>query len=818
MNTPLRVRYGAYDNHHELLEWEGHPAPLPTELLGLTDRPGNSARSEGWWPSVGCGPVGEWWALWWTMPDNDTPRAGMVRSEVALWRRHEVGNLDDLRPTMKILSGQETILPSSADLMNTVAEALVNSNPLYPPILLDLKAWPGIIADLWMRLWPEARRAFTARVALSPSQTAESATSVWIYASPPTRESEWWNYPLIHASPSPKQVCRAAAWLAGLGDARIEEIWTCCDPRPSSLEILNVVGFAANRLDKIRESADLEQARDLLRDLEILAPKAKTAVGLKEEALKILKQGMAQATFDFIRSLRNIDSAFLPNGSLPETAITAWADSKAPALPLSDASVLLDVLRPGKGKIWWQQAMTQSLSNNFENPDPHWAKAALNWLSLPECDSVMDSILPKDNGVETCLLTASAHLEISDAGLQEIRRQTTRRRWSRLHAWAVMQALPLREALQAQRVFPHEPLLGLEFLVGRLPGAAVVEEAISTNDPEIIQLLAPRTAREPELLRPLDASKPAWLVLWAAHINVGGGHWPESANSEELGNGLLDAMLAGNGHSGLVVVLAKDLGGIALQHPKRAELWTKLSHSGNAALLPQVADALIRQCNISLHVPMPERQLADAVIDQLHKNPPSAKMLAEVLTWDVSLSENKVIRWLKTTKSREWEPSIAAAFGQTIYSKKWENVASEIYDLYIWKSRTEFKPALEACWRLLSFLRRLYLSSQGIGDKANASDQKELVRRVAELGAELAPDKLEYIWERAGGKRKQLRQGGSPSTQWQEAANLASQGTLEKGLLALVRELKKDFQHNKDLGELEKLLSDIQRSTKLVDK
>ena len=239
--------------------------------------------------------------------------------------------------------------------------------------------------------------------------------------------------------------------------------------------------------------------------------------------------------------------------------------------------------------------------------------------------------------------------------------------------------------------------------------------------------------------------------------------------------------------------------------------WTKLNHSGNAALLPQVADALIRQCNTLFDIPMPECKLADAVINQFRKTSPSAEVLAEVLAWDISLSEREVIDWLGYPKREEWKASIAAALGRTIYSKRWENVASEIYDLYIWKSRTELKPALEACLGLFLSWQRFHLSLKGVGDKANASDN-ELVRRVAELGAELAPDKLEYIWERAGGKRKQLRQGGNPSTQWQEAANLASQGALEKGLLALVRELKSDFQHNKDLGELEKLLSNLQRS------
>lgn len=111
MNRPLLARYGAQDNRHALLDWEGHPAEPPADLLGLTDKPpGSYAPGDRWWPSVGCGPVEGWWALWWTQPDEQARRGGMVRSEVALWRLDEVGAVDDLRPVMESLGGQGSIL------------------------------------------------------------------------------------------------------------------------------------------------------------------------------------------------------------------------------------------------------------------------------------------------------------------------------------------------------------------------------------------------------------------------------------------------------------------------------------------------------------------------------------------------------------------------------------------------------------------------------------------------------------------------------------------------------------------------------------
>ncbi len=804
MNHPLRARYGAKDNRHDLLEWEG-PALPPPELLALTDKPtGHLAPGDRWWPSVGCGPVGSWWALWWTLPDENAHRGGMVRSEVALWRLDAVGSVDDLRPVMSALAGLETIPPSSVELLLAVAEALVSTDTKHPPVLPDLVAWPGIIADLWTRLWPEARRDFSARVALSPPQGGESVAPPCLYGVPGKRILEWSAHQVIALGSAPVQGGRTANWLVGEDDPRLEEVLASCNVRPARLAGLKSVARAADRLDALRQSPSPRQALEFLRTLLILAPDSDTATNLKTEALRALNQGFPNAHPDFVLSLKNLDPAALPVEGRPDDGLAAWIKRQASDLSLAEATQFLQGLAPKQAQTWWQQAVSQALSTGLANPEPRWAKAALNWLGLSGCASVLDSILPMDKAVETCLFEASSQVEIAKAGLQPLRQQTVQRGWSRLHAWAVMRDLPPREALQTQRTFPHDPLLGLEFLIRRLPGVDVVEEAIATHDPHIIQALAQRTAREPELLMPLYASKPAWLALWAAHVSAGGIYWPEGANRETLGNGLLDAVVDGNEPLGLVAVLAKDLADIALQYSKREELWGKLSLGGSAALLPQVADALIRQCNTALDIPVPERKLAEAVVKQLRDKPPSAKMLAEILSWGVSLSEREVISWLAYPKREEWKPSIAAAVGKAVYTRGWANAANEIFRRC--KSIPELRPGLEACRNLLSWWDQCLLSWSGAVDKSVVPNEDVLVRRVAELGADLAPEELDSIWERAGGKRKDLKDGGTPSARWQEAATLAHKGTLKDGLGGLAQELERIRPYNPDLQELRRLL------------
>jgi hypothetical protein len=109
---------------------------------------------------------------------------------------------------------------------------------------------------------------------------------------------------------------------------------------------------------------------------------------------------------------------------------------------------------------------------------------------------------------------------------------------------------------------------------------------------------------------------------------------------------------------------------------------------------------------------------------------------------------------------------------------------------------------------LLSSLQRLVLAWTCKPSILNDLDPAPLWRHVAELGADLAPDRLDDLWERAGGERKRLLSSGSPDIRWREAAKLAQNGSLKGGLIALVKELRVDSPHNDDLCELEIMLVD----------
>jgi hypothetical protein len=617
---------------------------------------------------------------------------------------------------------------------------------------------------------------------------------------------------MIEACSIPSQVSRAAGWLVVDTDFTLHEVLDSCEFHYAELSILSPAARAADCLDTLRESPDPHLALALLRTLVVLAPKANAAKSLKIEALRQLERGFATVSPSLVLSLKNLDSGSLPLGELPENALQEWVSQQVTSLPISEASQILAGLKLKQAQIWWQQSVNTALSEGLAIPDAHWAKAALAWLGLSSCADVLRSILPSTENVETRLLDVSSEIKMSEDMLQLLRLQVLERRWSRLHAWSVMKILSPLDAFHAQRQFPDSPLPGLKYLVEHLPGAIVVSEFISIPNSQLTSLVAQRTAQEPELLRALDANHSAWRALWAAHVTAGGICWPPGVNPDLQGYGLLDAVLDGDEPSGLVAVLAKDLAQIAYNHPKRAELWQTLSSSGCQELLPHVADVLIQACNAGQTISTPEHQLAKEVVSEVRKTAPSAKVLASLLSWNVSLDEQEVIRWLSYLAKVDWELSIAAVFGKFIFAKGWKRAAKEIYDRFMLGSMPELRPAVEACQDLLSWWQRARLSFDRAENSTLALDRREnLVRRLAELGADLAPDELEDIWERAGGKRKHLPIGGTPANRWQTAATMANQGSLKNELLDLVRELKGNFPHNQDLFELDTLIDNLRR-------
>ncbi|MDP2312203.1 MAG: effector-associated domain EAD1-containing protein [Pseudomonadota bacterium] len=801
MKPPFRGRFGARDNSHAMLEWNG-PKPVPVELLGLTDKPpGSYGPGDRWWPAVGCGPVGDLWAIWWTVPDETAARGGMARSEVAAWPVADAGSVDDLRGVLLELSGLE-VSAAASELTAVLAEALLEPPP-GRTVFVGLDLWPSVVVALWERLWPAARRSFSARAAVSPPQAPESVAPPWLFGIPLERVPQWTGWRLVSSATAPTTPSRAAKWLAGTADASLGEVLAGLD-MGSDLSGLRRAARAAEKIDAWRAHPDGQRALETLRSLLAVAPGASQLAELKARAIRGIEVGLTEAQPALVFGLANIDLALVQPPGDVAGAVRRWVRVHAPSLEDEDIVRCLSMLSPGRTEEWWATAVGDILRAGLSDPDARWGAAALRWLSGPVEGELLEGVLPRSVRIEDRLLAVAETTKFAAPALERLRGEAARRGWSRLHAWALSCAYSVTEALTQQRTFRGDSLPGLAYLVDRLPGEAVAAEAARCRAAALVKLVADRTVREPHLLRGLDATIEGWRSLWAAHIAAGGPAWPPGVDVASTAATLLGLSLEGVDVDGLLGILARDLGGVAAAHPRRADLWTSLRPPARGSLLDAVAKDIVVRVERGESVEAPEGALSEAILAVLQQDTPSPRVAISALHWGLPLDEGQFVTWLRARRASEWA-AYSAALGGAVLGRRWGRAARAIYDLA--RGSSELVPVAIAVAELLPPWDRFWLSWRTGG----TPDTQVLCERVGSLAAELLPDQLDEVWERAGGSRRKLPYGTNPEDRWRAAVRFADQGGLDGGVECLLRELRQELPHNAGLRELEEMLSAARR-------
>ena len=463
---PVRATYGACDNSHKLLSCDDPQLVLPQELEGLTDRPpGDIASGDIWWPAIGCGPVGNWWCLWWTQPDLTVTRAGMVRSEVALWSREHIGMVEDLFPILSEISGGKILDPASDEILVQVAEAMLVAQGHAVVICENLDVWPSIIAGIWRRLWPAARMDFSARLALSPPQSGGSSSLPWITGVPICRAQQWQRpYTIVELQtklPTGTQFNRASWFLAGRNDEVIDEILTEIKPIQPSLSCLTRAARVADNLEKLQNFGKYNDALALLRTLIVMAPTRKEAVRYKNIAVATISRCLPSATAEQIESLANLDFSVVGEAKGLKENLCSRIGKLVPQLTVEASISLLSKLYQGKAQPWWQSVVRTALQYGLDTLDDVWALAAIRWLAVRELEEVLIGLISNDGKVERKLLKAAKERTWSVADLEQLREQAKKRKWSILHAWSlVTKNLSAADAFTEQNGFTGDPAPG----------------------------------------------------------------------------------------------------------------------------------------------------------------------------------------------------------------------------------------------------------------------------------------------------------------------------------------------------------------------
>ena len=138
----------------------------------------------------------------------------------------------------------------------------------------------------------------------------------------------------------------------------------------------------------------------------------------------------------------------------------------------------------------------------------------------------------------------------------------------------------------------------------------------------------------------------------------------------------------------------------------------------------------------------------------------SQQLLISCLKVPITINEQVILKWILKTKSFGWA-NHAQTLGEIILKNNWNYVAEKLYkESYgFLASKGYFKPTVDRCVTLLGAWERAKVSL--ICEKAPNPSRDVILNRLTALAAELAHDRLENIWLRAGGTLGRLQSYGS---------------------------------------------------------
>jgi len=722
----------------------------------------------------------------------------MARAEVALWPIEDVSEIDDLGKVMESLNGGVPLPIISPNILAGVAEALIRDSDV--PVIADLQVWPSVLAGLWPRLWPAARREFSAWVTLSPPQVGDSNYTPWLYAVPTGREKQWPSDVIVNPLET-STISRGARWLMGNTDATLGELLAECPFPDGSATHLNRISRAAERLERVRSSPDAISGTELARTLAAIDPTPTGALQHKKEALNAVCANLAVAPPSAIRALANLDVKHYPADAMPSTALQEWIYDQVPKLPPCELEILLNVFVTGKAQPWWLNAFRHALRDGLNGLQPAWCNVALFWLcNLPNLSELPSNIV-NPSELESAVVDVFANAQFTERQLQALRQATHMLGWSRLHASTVWRMLSPVEAFKEQLRFPTIPWDGADFLLKRAPDEDVVLTAVELKDPRLLSAAARLSIAKPTLLRSMDLDLSGWRQLWVRHIAGGGTPWPSGIERDVEASKFLRSALTNHYEPGPIAWLAPDFARAALELPGREKIWSRLDSNESSLLLQETGKLLLEKLGQGAIFPQPERVLCDAVLTQAGLSRLATQTLLTIISWNPALEERVVRNWIRQIR---FEDEAGRKIGELIRNRSWNSIAKDLYTRFISGER-ELIAALRECRDLLWWWDRIHIPVPGSTGNA-VPTSNDLVRRAGELGGDLAPTSLDDIWERAGGSRKVLLAHGTPAEKWNDACKKANNGALAGGLLTLVSVLLADLPNNDQLLDLRREL------------
>ena len=573
----------------------------------------------------------------------------------------------------------------------------------------------------------------------------------------------------------PRRRGRAARWWVGGGDETMEEILSACRSLPADVAVLRRAARAAEHLDRLRSEPTAQHALSLLRTLITIAPDPAAASSLKREALANLAGHLARAPFEAVLSLANVKSTMLPDGALPSDAVASWITAHGAMLSVADVAALFAAVAAGAAEDWWRRSVTSALSTCLAGTTQEWAAVALKWHAVPEAAEVLRDLLP--GGAET-EGAAPRCVGWSDASAFRLV-PSSRARCAAAVAQPARRcrpggARPDRGAAGAASVSRMSPWwgYGCSWTVSTVPHWS--------RRPSPIQMRTPFgswVAGLPGIRSGCVSSTPrstgggcSGRPTWRAAERAGR---PASAGSRAQRR--CSMLRCAARRPAAWSICSRRTSRRARSNTPRALISGKRSPARIAMLCSRAWRRRSRRVAIvARRSRSRKRRWPTRCWPALGGGIPPPALIVSLLRWRVAVGEDEFLRWIGGRRPGEWT-HWAAPLGELVHERQWRRAARQL--LALGKRDAEMRPAAAASVSLLpEWLQSFFSLFFGADPRHAARDDRPLLNHVAEVGATLAPERLDDIWERAGGKRKHLRLDGAPDARWRDAVRLASQG------------------------------------------
>ncbi|HZU30596.1 MAG TPA: effector-associated domain EAD1-containing protein [Candidatus Angelobacter sp.] len=811
--------YGATRGGHSLLAVSG-ASSIAEEIATRLDLPDTAPPGVEWSPYISGFPYKGVYVLARTILDTQAKRGGIVFAHAFLAPLEEIAELNDLQTLVSWLSHE----PFHSDVLEPIdismnggglaphgkefiaaANALTTRAPA-PTVYLGVDGFEKLITDLWSRLWPGMRRRFAFRLSFSPNDLTELPKPSLV-CTPHNLSARWNGHNVISIPQTPEPASVAASILVGSTERR------------RLLDFAAEFGLELNSLSDLTlmvEAQQLSESNDKLDELiavarfvEKLSTHADMGATRKDQLLRDILRLVALAQPTEILLLRNLRISQIKGSELLWQEVERWMKHNLyqQADDHQYIGIIENALKEGAAVEEWRDAILSGIHESGRSSNLNFHHAFWRWITLrPKmCARLLDTF-PSGSAFEDGLWTAIPdQIEVKTAN--SLLKSCEARKWLKLHGAIASAAFSCADAITQQLMIDSDQSFfeGLRSAIRFGSLMQIIECAVSSGDKRLVLLAAEIVAKGPGTLAKTDFSNPYIQNIWAQALIITPESWKAPENPSDactvILNGLLDSSIVNHD---LISELSNTPLADLSEYPRRAELWSVLKGSVANRFLLATAHGWMRKVFAGQEKEPIETAVQNALLEdarlynQLNALVPDEFSVGlTLITLLPTFPELRFIEWIAfaLTRVRRFNHGDSDYIGRIVVERRWVSAAGHLIRAYK-AGREDLRPALLACVDMLSAWTRFRLA---LTPTSAEKKWQVLVDVVSDLYP-WGPNDRE-IWERAGGKNKDIRHHGDGRTRWHDALNKVRNGS-GMPINHLLKEMRGDFPTNEKLQYL----------------